>query len=106
MKIAIQKVRKDLQYSETPKCDETSPHLGVSHYYMLCKAYGGAGARGVRHAVAMSNVDTEPLSNYEQPLLIHEHGAGLSRRRRCVMSLTDTGTHIIRGKAKRSLCCK
>ena len=32
--------------------------------------------RDWRHAVAMSNVDTEPLSEYEQPLPIRKRGGG------------------------------
>ena len=51
--------------------------MGVSRYYMLYVRYTAARVRGEwRHAVAMSNVDIEPLSDYEQPLPICERGGG------------------------------
>ena len=62
--------------------------------------HGGAGAQGVasrRHEVM---VDMASLSKYEQSLPIRERDAGLSRRRGRVMSLTDTGAHIIGAKQK------
>ena len=40
-----------------------------------------------RHAVAMSNVDTEPLSEYEQPLSIRERDAG-------IMTARDTDSNV------------
>ena len=56
-----------------------------------------------RHAVAMSNMDTKPLREYEQPLPIRElreRDAGLSRRRGYVMPFTDTIDAHQRGQNK------
>ena len=49
-----------------------------------------------RHAVAMSNVDTELLSEYEQPLPIRERDGGLSCQRDADMNVTDTAARVRR----------
>ena len=55
-----------------------------------------------RHAVAMSNADTEPLSEYEQPLPIRECDIGMACRRVTPFcsGTRDTVTHIGADKQK------
>ena len=45
----------------------------------------------------MSNVDTEPLPDYEQPLPIRERDAGIVTARDADMSVTDTAARVRRG---------
>ena len=54
-----------------------------------------------RHAVATSNVDTKPLSEYEQPLPIHERDSGLSCQRDADKNVTDTTVWVRRTMATR-----
>ena len=49
-----------------------------------------------RHAVAISNVDMEPLSEYEQPLPIRERGGGLSCQRDADTHVTDMAARVRR----------
>ena len=47
-----------------------------------------------RYAVAISNVDTEPLSEYEQPLPIRKRDSGLSCQRDTDTHITDTAARV------------
>ena len=54
-----------------------------------------------RHAVAMSNVGTEPLSEYEQPLPIRERDGDLSCLRDADTRVTDMVARVRQGAATR-----
>ena len=47
-----------------------------------------------RHAAARSGMNTAPLSEYEQPLPIREHGDGLSFQRDADTSVTDAAARV------------
>ena len=52
--------------------------------------------RAWRHAVAMSNADTEPLSKYEQPLSNHERDAGIVTARDTDSNVTGAAARVCR----------
>ena len=54
-----------------------------------------------RHAVAMSNVDTEPLPEHEKPLSIHERDCGLLCQCDAYSNVTGASARVCRGMASR-----